>query len=76
MLYGAAEDSGNCCGFVFTGTSDDYRLLEQMNRATLTKYAEMKDISVNLTKTMTDLKEKCSVYRVILNHLAFILVIW
>lgn len=42
----------------FESTSDEYRLLEQMNRATLKKYVEMKDISSNISKAMMDLNEK------------------
>jgi len=41
------------------GTVDEYRLLERMNRVTLVKYNEMKDISSHLTKAMADLKVKC-----------------
>ena len=49
--------------FVFlclTGTSEDYRLLEQMNKATITKYVEMKSISANITRAMKELNEKCT----------------
>jgi biogenesis of lysosome-related organelles complex 1 subunit 2 len=42
----------------FESTADEYRLLERMNKATLAKYLEMKEISSNLSKTMVDLKEK------------------
>jgi biogenesis of lysosome-related organelles complex 1 subunit 2 len=42
----------------FASTADEYRLLECMNKATLAKYLEMKDISMNLGKAMVDLKEK------------------
>jgi len=44
---------------LFTGTVEEYRLLERMNQATMTKYSEMKDISSHLTKAMADLKVKC-----------------
>jgi len=48
------------CWFLFlTGTVDEYRLLERMNRVTLTKYTEMREISSHLTKAMADLKVKC-----------------
>jgi len=40
------------------GTSEDYQLLEQMNRATITKYIEMKQIAGNIGKAMRDLNEK------------------
>jgi len=45
---------------LFSGTVDEYRLLERMNRATLSKYTEMKEISSHLTKAMADLKLKCT----------------
>lgn len=44
----------------FENTADEYRLLEQMNRATLKKYVEMKDISVSVNKAMKDLNDKYS----------------
>lgn len=44
-----------------TATQDDYRLLENMNRATITKYSDMKHIASNIAKTMVDLNEKCNV---------------
>ncbi|XP_019872355.1 biogenesis of lysosome-related organelles complex 1 subunit 2 [Aethina tumida] len=41
-----------------TSTLDDYRLLENMNRAVITKYSDMKHIAVNVTKSVTELNEK------------------
>ena len=41
------------------GTAEDYKLLEQMNRTTITKYSEMKQIAVNIHKAMVDLNDKC-----------------
>lgn len=38
---------------------EDYRLLEAMNRATITKYSDMKQIAGNVARTMIDLNEKC-----------------
>lgn len=43
-----------------TATLDDYRLLENMNRATITKYSDMKHIAGNIAKNMGDLKDKCT----------------
>lgn len=37
---------------------DDYRLLEEMNRATIIKYADMMQISENLATSSNQLKEK------------------
>eukprot|EP00088_Acartia_fossae_P059217 TRINITY_DN7004_c0_g1_i1.p1 TRINITY_DN7004_c0_g1~~TRINITY_DN7004_c0_g1_i1.p1 ORF type:complete len:160 (+),score=25.30 TRINITY_DN7004_c0_g1_i1:44-523(+) len=39
-------------------TIDEYRLLEQMNRVTLTKYGDMKQITTNISKGVTELNEK------------------
>ena len=41
------------------GSSEEYKLLEQMNKVTLTKYVEMKQIASNISKAMKDLNEKC-----------------
>uniref|UniRef100_A0A1B6DGL3 Biogenesis of lysosome-related organelles complex 1 subunit 2 n=1 Tax=Clastoptera arizonana TaxID=38151 RepID=A0A1B6DGL3_9HEMI len=41
-----------------TVTQEDYKLLEAMNLATITKYSDMKQIAVNISKNMTDLNEK------------------
>jgi hypothetical protein len=45
-----------------TSTLDDYRLLENMNRATITKYSDMKHIAANVSKSMGELNEKCKNY--------------
>lgn len=39
-------------------TSEDYQLLERMNKATISKYVEMKHIASNISKAMTNLHEK------------------
>lgn len=41
-----------------TGTSEDYRLLENMNKLTSLKYMEMKDISINISRNLQDLNNK------------------
>ncbi|KAJ8916743.1 hypothetical protein NQ315_013948 [Exocentrus adspersus] len=41
-----------------TSTLDDYRLLESMNQATITKYADMKHLAVNVTKSVGELNDK------------------
>ncbi|XP_066999481.1 biogenesis of lysosome-related organelles complex 1 subunit 2 [Anabrus simplex] len=41
-----------------TTTQEDYRLLEAMNRATITKYSDMKQIAGNVARTMVELNEK------------------
>ncbi|KAI4828371.1 hypothetical protein KUCAC02_022467 [Chaenocephalus aceratus] len=40
------------------GTSEDYRLLENMNKLTSLKYMEMKDISINISRNLQDLNNK------------------
>lgn len=37
---------------------EDYRLLEDMNRATISKYSDMNQIAENLAASSTDLKQK------------------
>lgn len=44
-----------------TAVQDDYRLIENMNRATITKYSDMKHIASNVSKAMTELNDKCTV---------------
>lgn len=41
-----------------TTSLDDYKLLEDMNRATITKYADMMQISENLATSSAQLKDK------------------
>ena len=37
---------------------DDYQLLENMNRATIAKYSDMRQISENLSKSTAELSQK------------------
>lgn len=39
-------------------TLDDYTLLEQLNRATISKYSDMNQIAENLTVSSADMKRK------------------
>lgn len=41
-------------------TQEEYQLLENMNRASITKYSDMKHLAVNITKNMGELAEKCN----------------
>ncbi|CAG9859828.1 unnamed protein product [Phyllotreta striolata] len=41
-----------------TSTLDDYRLLENMNRSVITKYSDMKNLTLNVKKSMSELNEK------------------
>lgn len=43
----------------FSGICEDYCLLENMNKLTSLKYMEMKDISVNISRNLQDLNNKC-----------------
>lgn len=40
------------------GTIEDYKLLEQMNKVTLSKYAEMKNISTAVGNSLQDLNDR------------------
>lgn len=42
-----------------TATSEDYKLLENMNKLTSLKYLEMKDIAINISRNLKDLNQKC-----------------
>lgn len=42
-----------------TSTLEDYRLLENMNRATITKYSDMKQVASSIARTMEGLNEQC-----------------
>ncbi|XP_043834266.1 biogenesis of lysosome-related organelles complex 1 subunit 2-like [Dromiciops gliroides] len=39
-------------------TSEDYKLLENMNKLTSLKYIEMIDIAVNISRSLKDLNQK------------------
>ncbi|EDL41924.1 mCG18904, isoform CRA_b, partial [Mus musculus] len=39
-------------------TSEDYKLLENMNKLTSLKYLEMKDIAINISRNLKDLNQK------------------
>ncbi|XP_027725436.1 biogenesis of lysosome-related organelles complex 1 subunit 2-like [Vombatus ursinus] len=41
-----------------TATSEDYKLLENMNKLTSLKYLEMKDIAINIRRNLKDLSQK------------------
>uniref|UniRef100_A0A6I8SXU5 Biogenesis of lysosome-related organelles complex 1 subunit 2 n=1 Tax=Xenopus tropicalis TaxID=8364 RepID=A0A6I8SXU5_XENTR len=41
-----------------TTTSEDYKLLENMNKLTSLKYMEMKDIAGNISRNLKDLNKK------------------
>ncbi|CAM1304261.1 BLOC1S2 (predicted) [Pycnogonum litorale] len=39
-------------------TVEDYHLIEEMNRVTINKYSDMKQVSSNINKSLIDLSEK------------------
>jgi len=41
-------------------TVEEYKLLEEMNKVTQTKYGDMKQITTNISKGITDMNEKYS----------------
>jgi biogenesis of lysosome-related organelles complex 1 subunit 2 len=41
-----------------TSTADEYRLLENLNKLTIAKYADMSTLGTNLTSAMSDLNDK------------------
>ncbi|XP_022199054.1 biogenesis of lysosome-related organelles complex 1 subunit 2 [Nilaparvata lugens] len=41
-----------------TTTQEDYKLLEAMNQATITKYSDMRQIAGNVAQSMSELNEK------------------
>lgn len=54
--------------FTIAGTADDYKLLETMNRTTVHKYVEMKQIAVNINRAMKDLDDKCKDFKLNSNN--------
>ena len=56
--------------FSCPGTCEDYRLLENMNKLTSLKYMEMKDISINISRNLQDLNNKCESKRYIISTLS------
>ncbi|XP_027729944.1 biogenesis of lysosome-related organelles complex 1 subunit 2-like [Vombatus ursinus] len=55
-----------------TATSEDYKLLENMNKLTSLKYLEMKDTAVNISRNPKDLNKKYAALRPYLNQITLI----
>ncbi|KAH9360724.1 hypothetical protein HPB48_000418 [Haemaphysalis longicornis] len=53
------EKTGEYIQAELSSTLDDYRLTEEMNKLTITKYSDMKQIAGNVSKALKDLNEKC-----------------
>ncbi|CAB0002677.1 unnamed protein product [Nesidiocoris tenuis] len=52
-----------------TLSQEDYTLLESMNKATATKYADMKQISQNIGKSLNELNKKYESLRPMLEQI-------
>ncbi|KAH7948800.1 hypothetical protein HPB49_002494 [Dermacentor silvarum] len=55
----AAQSSKQLNELAATTTLDDYRLTEEMNKATVAKYSDMQQIAGSVTKALKDLNGKC-----------------
>ncbi|XP_043860528.1 biogenesis of lysosome-related organelles complex 1 subunit 2-like isoform X1 [Dromiciops gliroides] len=55
-----------------TATSEDYKLLENMNKLTSLKYLEMKDIAVNISRNLKDLNQKYAALHPYLDQITLI----
>lgn len=44
-----------------TTTLEDYKLLENMNKASVLKYTDMKQVASNISKNMAELNEQCKI---------------
>ncbi|XP_027696164.1 biogenesis of lysosome-related organelles complex 1 subunit 2-like [Vombatus ursinus] len=55
-----------------TATSEDYKLLENMNKLTSLKYLEMKDIAVNISRNLKDLNQKYAALQPYLDQITLI----
>ncbi|XP_036611902.1 biogenesis of lysosome-related organelles complex 1 subunit 2-like [Trichosurus vulpecula] len=57
-----------------TATSEDYKLLENMNKLTSLKceYLEMKDIAVNISRNLKDLNQKSAALQPYLDQITLI----
>uniref|UniRef100_A0A5F8H236 Biogenesis of lysosomal organelles complex 1 subunit 2 n=1 Tax=Monodelphis domestica TaxID=13616 RepID=A0A5F8H236_MONDO len=53
-------------------TSEDYKLLENMNKLTSLKYLEMKDIAVNISRNLKDLNQKYAALQPYLDQITLI----
>ena len=46
---------------IFSGSIQDYVLLEKLNKLTVTKYSEMSDTAKTLITVMEELDKKCKI---------------
>ncbi|XP_014212007.1 biogenesis of lysosome-related organelles complex 1 subunit 2 [Copidosoma floridanum] len=52
-----------------TATHEDYKLLERMNRETITKYSELKNISTNVAQSLDLLNQKYKKLQPVLDNI-------
>lgn len=52
-----------------SSTLDDYRLTEEMNKATVAKYSDMQQIAGNVAKSLKDLNDKFNLLRPCLDQI-------
>ncbi|XP_043844580.1 biogenesis of lysosome-related organelles complex 1 subunit 2-like [Dromiciops gliroides] len=55
-----------------TATSEDYKLLENMNKLTSLKYLEMKNFAVNISRNLKDLNQKYAALQPYLDQITLI----
>ncbi|XP_068956590.1 biogenesis of lysosome-related organelles complex 1 subunit 2-like [Petaurus breviceps papuanus] len=55
-----------------TANSEDYKLLENMNKLTSLKYLEIKDIAVNICRNLKDLNQKYAALQPYLDQITLI----
>ncbi|XP_068928863.1 biogenesis of lysosome-related organelles complex 1 subunit 2-like [Petaurus breviceps papuanus] len=55
-----------------TAISEDYKLLENMNKVTSLKYLEMTDIAVNISRNLKDLNQKHAALQPYLDQITLI----
>ncbi|CAH0393211.1 unnamed protein product [Bemisia tabaci] len=52
------QKTGDYISGELTLAQEDYKLLESMNNATVTKFADMRTVATNIQKSMSDLNDK------------------
>ncbi|XP_068921520.1 biogenesis of lysosome-related organelles complex 1 subunit 2-like [Petaurus breviceps papuanus] len=55
-----------------TATSEEYKLMENMNKLTSLKYLEMKDIGVNISRNLKDLSQKYTTLQPYLDQITLV----
>ncbi|XP_043836191.1 biogenesis of lysosome-related organelles complex 1 subunit 2-like [Dromiciops gliroides] len=75
-VVGTAEEATELLATYLTGeltaTSEDYKLLENMNKLTSLKYLEMRDIAVNISRNLKDSNQKYAALQPYLDQITLI----